>query len=349
VASLREWFGFPPRAASLPINGLYSPQDALVTFAVTEQLRGDLEGAPLTREIAMRVAPLRRAHNLIVNLVAAMNLREQESADVVADQPAWLTNSASGVSPYHRMRGICSDLFWTGWACVGFELGEDKLPIDAMWIPEGYWGIDSAGQIVVKDPIPEKYRQRVIAIPLGGSGILVDGHDTIAAHRAIERAWQDRVDNPLPQTNLHITDPKYDGLTKREKRKIVDEWNENRKRAGGQTAVTPSFIDVEGLGQTSADLFEKGRNAIRLDIANLTDVPAAMLEGSKDGSGGDIRYSNETAARGELFDFTLLGYVKAIEARLSLDDVCAPGRSMRFDRSELTSVPSPTVSAPTED
>lgn len=337
-------------ASSAPIASPWVPADSLVTFAIGEAVGAIGRNDVVTRELARRVAPLRRSENLICALVAAMPLVAQEGANPVATQPAWLSNSASGISPYHRMHGVIADLFWDGWAAVGFELGDDDLPIDALHIPAGYWRVDQqTGQVSVDERIPTEYRQRVILIPLGGSGVLVDGQDIIRAHRHIERAWTSRVQNPVPQTALLIQDEKYDALSRKEKLKLVKSWNEQRRLDDGATALIPSFIKPEAMGQVSADLFEKGRNAIRLDIANLTDLPASILEGSKDGSGGDIRYSNETGKRAELFDFGILRYVKAIEARLSLDDVCAPGVSIRFDRTELTSIPTPNTSAPTED
>ena len=349
MARFWDWlFGAP--AAPIAIASPYASQGALSTFISTDILDTLKEQDVLTRDLAMRVAPLRRAHNIFISMLGPLPLRDYDNATLAPEQPAWLSNTASGIAPYNRMAGIVSDLFWTGWAALGCELGPDGLPVDAIHVPTGFWSTDpQTGELKIDDRIPAKYRQHIVAIPLGTNGLLVDAADTINASRAIERAWVERVENPLPQTDLHITDPAYNELTREEKFKIVDDWNTARKRAGGQTAVTPAYLDAKSLGQVAADLFESGRNAIRLDLANLADVPAALIEGSKGASGGDIRYSNETTARNELWDFGAARYAAAIEGRLSLDDVCPPGHSIRFDRSGLMSVPTPATAPATED
>lgn len=335
------WLGFGSTTPTLGVQSPLAPTDQLATFAVDAWMR-DIGKLVTTRETALSVPGLKRAHRLHCSLVAGLNFRQMIDAAVDADQPGWLTNSASGVSPYHRMFGVTSDLFFNGWACLGFTEQLD----DAMHIPFGWWGADAMGTIVCTDPrIPDRYRARLVAIPMGygENGILTDGMATIRAALRIEEVWMERIENPLPATNLHIDDPQFDGMSRREKRKIVDDWNENRKRAGGQTAVTQSFLKVESLGTVSADLFEKGRNAIRLDIANHAAVPASIIEGAKDGGGTDINYSNESAARNELYDFGTKAFVQAIEARLSLDDVCEPGKSIRADLSNLMAVTSPNT------
>lgn len=291
---------------------------------------------------------MKRAHGIHCGLVGGLNWYLYEGDQRAATQPEWLTNSRSGVSPYHRMFGLTSDLFMAGWACLSFT--SDMT--DALHVPYGMWGVDQeTGTAFVNDQIPAAFRAHPIVISLGygENGLLVDGVDSVRASRNIERAWNERVENPAPATDLHITDPAYNEMTAKEKRKIVDQWNENRRRAGGQTAVTQSFLEVKALGQTDAGLFEKGRNAIRLDLANHTAVPASLIEGSKDGSGSDINYSNDATSRNELWDFGTSRFVRAIEARLSLDDVCEPGLSIRADLSNLMTAPTPNMHQTSED
>lgn len=326
----------------------WAPPSEFETIVATELL-GDLSASgAVTREIALRVPGLKRAHDIHCMLVSRIPFFQYAGDERAAVQPAWLTNSASGISPRHRMFGVTSDLFMNGWACLGFTADMS----DALHVPVGMWEINSAtGAVEINERIPAEYRARPVAIPLGygANGVLVDGIDTIRAARQIERVWMDRINNPAPATDLHFTDPQYDGMNRKEQRKIVDAWNENRQRSGGQTAVTKSFIDVKALGQTSADLFEKGRNAIRLDLANQAWVPASIIEGAKDGGGTDINYSNEATSRNQLYDFGTDMFVSAIEARLSLDDVCPSGESIRGDATNLMAVPTPNMNPTSED
>lgn len=341
----RELFTGPP--ATPGIVSPWAPPTEFETFAVGNLL-GEMPEV-MTREKALRVPGVKRAHRLHCSLVASSPFFQMDGDQKTAAQPGWLTSSASGVSPYHRMWGLTSDLFFSAWGCLGFT--DDYS--DALHIPFGLWGVDQqSGRVVVTDErIPAAYRARLVPINMGygENGLLVDAKDTLTASRDIERAWMERVKNPAPATELHMTDPKWDGMKRNEKRKIVDDWNENRRRDGGQTALTPSFIEVKALGQTNADLFEKGRNAIRLDLANHCAVPASIIEGAKDGSAGDMSYSNDQTRRNELYDFGTKAFVQAIEARLSLDDVSAPGLSIRADLSGLMAVPTPNNNPTSED
>ncbi|WP_336493013.1 hypothetical protein, partial [Methylobacterium nigriterrae] len=92
----------------------------------------------------------------------------------------------------------------SGWGCLGFT---DDMT-DCMHVPVGWWGADAAGNIVIFDQrVPARYRARPIAIPMGygNNGLLVDGVSTVRAALRIEDVWMERINNPLPATDLHIT------------------------------------------------------------------------------------------------------------------------------------------------
>ncbi|HEU5223932.1 MAG TPA: hypothetical protein VFU07_09690 [Candidatus Lumbricidophila sp.] len=334
-----------------PTVSIASPWAPAPEFAtvVANDLLGDLSASGLvTRDIALKVPGIKRAHGIHCSIVGGRTFRLMDNDAPVAEQPKWLVSSDSGVSPYVRWFGVGSDLFFHGWACIGLALDDS----DALHIPFGMWEVDpNTGLVTADTRIPMKFRERLIVIPLGfgENGVLADGADTIRASRAIDRAWIERVENPAPATELHFTDAQYDGMSLKEKRKIVDQWNEQRKRAGGQTAVTQSFIEVKALGNTEPALFESGRNAVRLDIANHAAVPASIIEGAKNGGGSDIEYSNSLTTRHELYDYGTKRFVQAIEARLSLDDVCAPGLSIRADLTDLMATATPNTDPTSED
>jgi hypothetical protein len=335
----RNAFGLPP-ATTTGIQSPHAPTDTLVTFAAEIMGQTDARNAVPDRAAALKIPGVKRGHGIHCVTVAGFPFYVMNDKVRATEQLKWLTNSSSGISPYHRMHGVTSDLFMDGWACIGITADD----ADALHIPNGMWGVNRAtGEVTASDLIEAKYHAKLIVIPLGygSNGILVDGADSLRAARLIDKAWIDRVENPIPATNLHITDPQYDQISKKAKQKIVDSWNENRRRDGGATAVTQSFIEVDALGTVSADLFEKGRNAVRLDLANHAGVPASIIEGSKDSGGNDVEYSNAADSRNELYDLGTKAYVLAIEARLSLDDVCAPGLSIRADLGNLMAPTSP--------
>lgn len=325
----------------------FSDSSDLVQFAV-DQLFADATADLITPGIASRVPGLKRALGVHCGLVASIPLVQYDFDQKLDPQPKWLSNGASGISPYHRKFAVTKDLFWYGWSLLGGEVGDDGYPVDAMHVPQGMWKVDrETGRITIDKAIPAKYHALPIAIPLGLDGVLTDGIDSIRAARFIDKAWQDRIANPIAQTELHLTEDIE--MSAKQKSKLAKEYNEGRKLPGGATSVTPHNVEVKLHGQVATDLFESGRNAVRLDLANHAMVPASIIEGAKNGSAGEINYSNETGKRNELYDFGTSLFVNAIEARLSLDDVCPAGQSIRADLTHLMQVPTPTIAPARED
>lgn len=326
-------------APAIPASPYSTGGTDLVQLTVAE-LWGDIDPQVVTEELARRIPGLRRAHAAHCGLVASIPFAQYDRAVRLAEQPAWLSTSQSGRSPYLRWMDVTSDLFWWRWALLAAELGPDGYPVDAIHVPRGYWSADANGDIQVDENIvPARYRDRFIAIDLGINGVLTDGIDTIRSARWLEQAWQKRAENPVAQTELHLTEEV--SMTRKEKLKMARDYEEGRRAYA--TSVTPHNIEVKQHGVASVDLFESGRNAVRLDIANIALVPASLIEGAKNGSAGEINYSNETSKRNELYDFGTALFVNAIAARLSEDDVCPPGQSIRPELGGLMQVPTPTL------
>lgn len=343
-----SWLGIgpSPSPAVLPTSPWQSGDLEQITIAT---LFGDATpDGVVTLDIAKRVPGLRRASLLHCGIVAGAPFRQYEGATLIADQPKWLSSSESTVSPYLRNFGVTHDLFWYGWACIGAQLDGQPYPVDGIHVPVGMWSQDPlTGKVTIDERIPAKYRELAIVIPFGANGVLVDGIDTIRAARYIETAWQDRIANPIAQTDLHITDSTI-SLSRKDKLKLAEQYNEGRKLPGGATSVTDAFLEAKHH-DAPADLFESGRNAVRLDLANHALVPASIIEGAKNGSAGEINYSNDASKRNETYDYGTSLFVQAIEARLSMDDVCPTGQSIRGDLSGFMAVPTPAESPARED
>lgn len=354
VYAAREVAPLQPSGMPLAITSPWSPQDSLVTFAINEALGGLLEdNAIMTRDIALRVPGVKRAHGIHVAQFAEITFREMDNTTPVTDQPRWLYTTRTALGPWQRMYGLGSDFFFHGWGCLSFTADMS----DCMHVPFGLWKVQDDGRLWVDpDKIPAEYRARPIAIPVGfgENGLLNDGADTLAAARKIESAYLDRVDNPVPLTILNIPRDVWDGWSDDEIKNYIKLWVEARKGKNGATTAKPADWPVEMPGQVAVDLFESGRNAVRLDIANHTSTPASMLEGSQQGGSGTTRINYEGVGggttRNDLWDYGLAKrWMRAFEARMSLDDVCAPGRSIRGDISNMVAVPTPPMSPTSED
>ncbi|MGB3375923.1 MAG: hypothetical protein WBA87_12405 [Microbacterium sp.] len=345
-------------AASAVTGGLlswYSPQDSIHSLFVADAL--PVAPDAVTRDTAFRVPAVDRAHDVICSVIADMPWFTYQGDTRKADQPDWLTNTRTGIPPYDLRWAVTSDLFMHGWAAIGFELGADGLPVDALHIPRALWWIGKDASIQVNAQIDPRYRQRVVPIRVGygKNGMLVDALDDIKAARTIADAYRDRIDNPIAQTVLSVEGVVWDGWDWDEREEFRQRWITGRSAKGGAVAMKPSYVEVDTGGATiPADLFETGRNANRLDLANHAGLPASMLEGVRQGGSGggtEMRYTGvqNGAQRNEVWDFGVRKFASAIAARLSLDDVCAPGESIRVDTSAFLTVPNPTEQQTSED
>ncbi|MFJ2532784.1 hypothetical protein [Microbacterium maritypicum] len=348
-------------AAVMQITSPWSPQDALDSFTVDalSAALGDDKGQRMTREIALRIPGVKRAHGIVCTQLSGIPFFQMDSDAKTTDQPRWLTTSDSGVSPYHRMYGAASDWFFYGWACFGFTAVPAEDPeADCLHIPRGLWFVDDDGVVhCASDLVDEKYKTYLVAVPLGygENGLLVDGKDTLNQARKIEEAYLNRLDNPIPLTVLSLRDDMYFGYSKTERAGIRDEWNEGRRK--NSTALKPESMKVDLPGATVAtDLYETGRNAVRLDIANHSSLPASLLEGVRQGGSGggtEMRYQGKGengADRSELWDYgPAKRMLLAFEARMSLDDIVPSGKSIRGDLANMFATPDPTTTPTSED
>src|SRR5690606_3039385 len=140
-----------------------------------------------------------------------------------------------------------------------------------------------------------------------------------------------------------------------ERKEYRDQYVAGRKASGGAVALKVSEFPIDFPGDVETNLFESGRNAVRLDIANHTSSPASLIEGVRQGGSGggtEMRYQGVGEGgmqRSDLWDFGLAKrFVNAVEARLSLDDVCPKGMSIRGDRSHALAVPAPASNPASE-
>lgn len=352
-------------AANVPIAvaSPWQPTDDMTRITVDALIASEMrEGnvVPVTRDIALRVPGVQRAHGVHCTMFAETIFWETDTTTGArsATQPEWLVNAKhSGVSPYHRKFGIASDLFFNGWAAIGFD-ADPREATDSLHIPFGAWKVTDTGKIEVEPSIvPAAFRDHVVAIPLGygQNGLLVDGVDTIREARLIESAYMDRLENPIPLTILGIPKDVWESWTPEERKEYRDQYAAARRAGNGSVALKVAEFPVDFPGEAAADLYESGRNAVRLDIANHTASPASLIEGVRQGGSGggtEMRYQGVGeggAARSDLWEFGLAKrFVNAFEARLSLDDVSPEGKSIRGDRSHVVAVPAPTTNPASE-
>lgn len=323
-------------------TGLVTPYESaqLSRIAWSEHFGGDT--GVVNRNGAMAIPAIAKGRNILVGVGASLPLIELEGTEQI-DQP-WLYRTSGDVSPWHRMAYTIDDLIFHGWSLWAVERDSAGQITDAARVPFELWEVDShTGQITVNGTQAET--ADVILIPGSFEGVLAAGAETIRGAHALQAAWIGRAQNPIPLIELHQTTD--DELDPEEIDQVVADWSAARTSPTGAVGWTDSRVEVRVHGAVSTDLFEEGRNAIVLDVARLISVPAALLDGSM--SSATLTYSTQEGQRNEFMDYSLPTWLSPIEARLSMDDVCTPGRRIRFDRSSITTTEQHPISAPVED
>lgn len=322
--------------------GLESPNQSstLTKVAYAEYFFG--AQGQVDRLAAMQIPAIKKARDTLLAVVVGLELKEYEGNTLI-DQP-WLYRTKSGISCWHRNAYIFDDLFFYDWSALAVERDANNQITDAIHIPFGRWSADECGVVSV-DFAPALARE-VILIPGNGSGgILAAGAATIRGAQALQQAWIGRAQNPIPLVIIQqVTD---DELEDDEITELVEAYSAARTSPTGAVAFSDNRTKIEALGAISSDLFEEGRNAVVLDIARLTGIPAAVLDGSQ--AQASLTYETQEGRRTDVDDYSVPMWTDPWQARLSLDDVSAEGRVIRFDRSSRSANVAPAITSPQKD
>ena len=309
----------------------------------------DIFGAddtPATRAQAMTVPPVVKARHLICTILPNYPLRQYENAAEVTAQPAWLAGTDSEVHPSTRLTWTFDDMYFAGWSLWAVERSTDPtngwedrkgrwIPaiVDAARVPPERWTFKAQadGSVTLDvDGQPVENPLEVVLIPGPFEGILATATRTMRGAVNIEKTWVARARSPIPALELHQTTD--DELDDDEIDALIAAWSDARDDPAGAVAYTPYNIEARPHGTADPMFLIEGRNAVRLDIANFSGLPATALDGSL--STASLTYSTEEGKRNELADLSLVMWRTPLEGRLSMDDVCPPGQRIALDLSD---------------
>lgn len=300
-----------------------------------------LEVLPPSRAEAMQVAALARAVNLFKTTIARCPLTVLTGAEPVAPLPTWCQRTDGLTSPFHRMLWTVDDLIFHGESLWIRLNGADGFPLSADRLPYEDWSVDSAGAILIgAEPVDTS---KVIYLPGPHEGILKYGARAIRQASALETSALDTAQHPF-RVHLHqVTDEEP---SDQEKRDLIAAARQAMYENSG-VLYTNQAVTVELLTFDSSALLIEGRNAASVDMARIVSSPAALVDATS--AGASLTYETVAGRNGELIDYGLSGYMAAVAARLSMDDVVPRGQRVAFDTSQLSTLtPSPTGPA-TED
>lgn len=292
-----------------------------------------------TREGAMAIPVIKRARDLVVTSGGKLPLVEMQGETRVADQPAWITQCGDGSSPQLRMAWTIDDLIWYGLSL--WWRNDPGTPEETRQrINQADWEINTDRREILVNGVSADPSE-VILIPGFNEGVLTTGRQAIADTQDLYAIVRQRLKNPVPNIELHQTGGTP--LTKDQKDQLLADWRAARNDpTTGGVAYTNQWIEVieRGAGNDSQLMIE-ARNAAAVDAARLVGVHAGTVDATAPKA--SLNYETQSGRNEEFVDFDLDLYLEPIAARLSLDDVCAPGRRIAFDRGQFTTLtPSPT-------
>lgn len=297
---------------------------------------------PPTRAEALTVPAMPRARNLLCGTIGPLPLRALRGDVLVDPQPAFLYRTDGPVPPYQRTVWTVDDLLFYGWSLwavtrdsAGFVLAADRVPFE-LW----EWDTDGVTPLVNSEQVDPA---TVVLIRAANDGILEFAGRTLRAAALLERAYANAAYNPVPAVELHqLTD---DTATDDEANTLVSTWRTSM--AGGGVAYTNSALEVRTHGTNPEQLLIAGRNAAAVDIARLTNIPAAMLDATN--AGASLTYETVQGRNQQFIDYGLTLYLQPIAARLSQDDVVPRGQRVAFDLTDLTALAAAPTGANVED
>jgi hypothetical protein len=299
-----------------------------------------LANIPFTRGEAMSITAVSKARNLIAATIAKLPLVVQNKDGLLPPetQPSWTYRTDGSISPFMRMLWTIDDLLFYGRSLWEVTRGSDGFILTAERVPYEWWKVTAEGAITIHD-VPVS-ADAVLYFPGPIEGLLDKDAQSLRAAKTIAASVASRVQAPIPVMELHATGD--DAISDEEAKALVTSYNAARRDPEGATVFTPAGIEMRPHGdKADSGFMVEGRNAVRLDVANMTGIPAALLDGTVTQS--SLTYSTQEGRRNEFVDYGLSMWMEAIAGRLSADDVVPRGQSVVFDQTDfLTTIPSPT-------
>ena len=296
-----------------------------------------------TRSAAMRLPAVARSRNVIVSTICPLPFAALRRDELIASPP-WHTACHDGSSWQQRLAWTVDDLIFYGWSLWECVRGADTYPLSFARINRDRWELDADNHLTV-DGVIVKDTRNLILIPGLHEGILTYGVDAIRDATALYRIVRERLNNPVPQVDLHQT-----GGAQLNRDQIDDlraDWAAARSGQNGGVAYTNEFIEAKPFGSGGENLLIEARNAAALDLARMIGVHGGMIDATTPKA--SLNYETTTGRLGEFVDLDCALYMTPITARLSLDDVMPHGQRTAFDTADLAVVPADPTGPIAED
>jgi HK97 family phage portal protein len=288
----------------------------------------------VTRREALSVPACARGRNIIVGTAASLELHVKRKFDETRVEPTpTIISQPDKNMPTAVVYGMTAEnLLFHGvayWQIKEIDPATGR-PSQIRWIdaPRVSQVLDSTGEIVIgyqleAQRVPDNGIGSLIQFTgIDPDGVLNRGGRTIRTAAALERAVFNYAETPTPSVVLKANVP----MDSNKATAILNAWKQARQTKG--TAFLSDNVDMQSVGFNAADLqLTEAREYLAKEIARLMNIPAYYL----DASTNTMTYSNVTAERRALLDFSLRPLLTAIEQRLSMDDITVSTQYVEYD------------------
>ena len=288
----------------------------------------------VTRREALSVPACARAKNIIVGTAASLELHVKRKFDETRVEPTpTIISQPDKNMPTAVVYGMTAEnLLFHGvayWQIKEIDPATGR-PSQIRWIdaPRVSQVLDSTGEIVIgyqleAQRLPDNGIGSLIQFTgIDPDGVLNRGGRTLRTAAALERAVFNYAETPTPSVVLKANVP----MDSNKATAILTAWKQARQTKG--TAFLSDNVDMQSVGFNAADLqLTEAREYLAKEIARLMNIPAYYL----DASTNTMTYSNVTAERRALLDFSLRPLLTAIEQRLSMDDITVSTQYVEYD------------------
>lgn len=288
----------------------------------------------LQRADAMKVSAFARARNLICGTGATIPMAlYKKSTGAELGSPVWLEQPSLVQPRFVTMSWTIDSLMMYGVAYweVTEVYAEDGRPSRFEWVANNRVTFD----LDLYNTTVQQYYVDGFARPMSGlgslvtfqgfdEGVLTRGGATLQAAIDVQKAMAISATSPFPTGVLKNSGADLDP---KEVQGLLAAWKQARNNRS--TAYLTSTLEYTPVQFSPKDMvYSDSLQYLSTEIARLCNIPAYMLSADMNNS---MTYSNVMDERKQFFAYSLMPYLEAIAARLSMNDITANGNEVRFE------------------
>ena len=287
----------------------------------------------VTRREAMTVPAIARARNIIASTIGSLPLQTylENTESEIPNRPV-IKQPDPALTRENTLTWTVDDLLFYGvayWQILGTSMEDSRVTqarrIDPMRVS---MKTDQTGQNIIGYAIdgidvPNQGIKSLIVFWGPDEGLLARAGRTVKTAVELESAALRMAQEPVPQMILRNEGM---NLPADQKDSLLRAFKNARATRSTAYVEGPITLDVVGFDSAQLQLVE-ARGYTASEIARAVGIPAWYINAESATS----TYSNVSAERRSLVDFSLRPYLSTIESRLSMDDVTPRGQYVEFE------------------